>query len=124
MQNMPLHAAAAGKHADIVKLLIDHGASVNARQHGGWTALHAAAQNGDVAMAAILIAAGARCLRPAPRTISARWISRSPRASSRWSSFWKRTGRSCRVDESEQIISSCTRRRSHGIWSRFDPRSH
>ncbi|MBS1877582.1 MAG: ankyrin repeat domain-containing protein [Acidobacteria bacterium] len=59
MQNMPLHAAAAGRHAEIVRLLLERGAWVNARQHGGWTALHAAAQNGDVALANLLIAAGA-----------------------------------------------------------------
>jgi ankyrin repeat protein len=59
MQNLPLHAAAAGRHAAIVALLIEHGAPVDARQHGGWTALHAAAQNGDLAMAEILISAGA-----------------------------------------------------------------
>jgi ankyrin repeat protein len=59
MQNLPLHAAAAGRHAALVKLLIEHGSPADARQHGGWTALHAAAQNGDIAMAEILIAAGA-----------------------------------------------------------------
>jgi ankyrin repeat protein len=32
---------------------------VNARQHGGWAPIHAAAQNGDVEMAEALIAAGA-----------------------------------------------------------------
>jgi ankyrin repeat protein len=32
---------------------------VNARQHGGWTPLHAAAQNGDVEMARELVASGA-----------------------------------------------------------------
>ncbi len=58
MQNMPLHAAAAGRHADIVRLLLERGAWVNARQHGGWTALHATAQNGDIALAELLIAAG------------------------------------------------------------------
>jgi ankyrin repeat protein len=59
MQNLPLHAAAAGRHAVLVKLLIEHGSPVSARQHGGWTALHAAAQNGDLAMAEILVSAGA-----------------------------------------------------------------
>jgi ankyrin repeat protein len=59
MENLPLHAAAAGRHADLVKLLIEHGSPVGARQHGGWTALHAAAQNGDLAMAEILVSAGA-----------------------------------------------------------------
>ncbi len=59
MQNAPIHAAAAGRHAGLVKLLIDHGASANARQHGGWTPLHAAAQNGDLEMARTLVAGGA-----------------------------------------------------------------
>jgi ankyrin repeat protein len=59
MENLPLHAAAAGRHAAMVKLLIEHGSPVGARQNGGWTALHAAAQNGDVAMAEILVSAGA-----------------------------------------------------------------
>jgi uncharacterized protein len=62
MQNTPLHAAAAGKHAVVVKLLIDNGANVNARQHGGWTAMHAAAQTGDIEMAQALVAAGADVL--------------------------------------------------------------
>lgn len=59
MQNLPLHAAAAGRHAAIVALLIERGSPVDGRQHGGWTALHAAAQNGDLAMAEILVSAGA-----------------------------------------------------------------
>jgi uncharacterized protein len=59
MQNLPLHAAAAGRHAGLAKILIDHGAPVDARQHGGWTALHAAAQNGDLELAGILVSAGA-----------------------------------------------------------------
>jgi uncharacterized protein len=59
MHNTPLHAAAAGRHAAIVKLLLDHGAAANASQHGGWTPLHAAAQHGDVEMAKLLVDAGA-----------------------------------------------------------------
>jgi ankyrin repeat protein len=59
MQNMPLHAAAAGRKIDVVRLLLEKGAPVNAQQHGGWTALHAAAQNGDTEMAEVLIGAGA-----------------------------------------------------------------
>ncbi len=59
MQNMPLHAGVASRNAEVVKLLIDFGAPVNARQHGGWTALHAAAQNGDTAIAEMLLQNGA-----------------------------------------------------------------
>lgn len=55
----PIHSAAAGRHLDIVKLLLDNGACINARQHGGWTALHAAAMNGDQAMLDALLDAGA-----------------------------------------------------------------
>ena len=55
----PIHSAAAGRHLDIVKLLLDQGACVNARQHGGWTALHAAAMLGDEAMVDVLLKAGA-----------------------------------------------------------------
>lgn len=59
MQNMPLHAAVAGRHPEIARLLLERGAWVNARQHGGWTALHSAAQSGDTQLAELLIAAGA-----------------------------------------------------------------
>ncbi len=55
----PLHSAAAGQSAEIVALLLDHGATPDARQHGGWTALHAAAMNGDVQMARALLKHGA-----------------------------------------------------------------
>jgi ankyrin repeat protein len=58
-QNMPLHAAAAGRNGEAVRILLEHGAEVNARQEGGWTALHAASQNGDVEMVRLLIAGGA-----------------------------------------------------------------
>jgi ankyrin repeat protein len=59
MNNHPLHAAAAGKHLDIVNGLLAAGADVNATQAAGWTALHASAQNGDLEMAKALLAAGA-----------------------------------------------------------------
>lgn len=59
MRNTPLHAATAGRQAAVAKLLIDHGADVNARQHGGWTPLHSAAQNGDTALADLLLSNGA-----------------------------------------------------------------
>jgi ankyrin repeat protein len=59
MQNTPLHAAAAGRNRDAVRVLLEHGVEVNARQHSGWTALHAASQNGDVEMVRLLIACGA-----------------------------------------------------------------
>jgi uncharacterized protein len=59
LQNQPIHAAAAGRHSAIVRLLIEHGSSPDARQHGGWAPLHAAAQVGDLETARALIEAGA-----------------------------------------------------------------
>lgn len=55
----PLHAAAAGRHVEIVRLLLARGADPNARQEDGFTALHSAAQNGDILIVEMLIAAGA-----------------------------------------------------------------
>ncbi len=59
MQNVPLHAAVAGRKLQLVKLLLAQGANVNATQTGGWTALHGAAQNGDLDIVEALIAKGA-----------------------------------------------------------------
>ena len=59
LRNMALHAAAAGRAQAVAKLLLDAGANVNARQHGGWTPLHSVAQNGDVEFARVLTEAGA-----------------------------------------------------------------
>jgi len=60
MRVMPLHSAAAGRHLDVVRLLLANGADVNAEQQGGFTALHAAAQNGQVEMIQLLLANGAK----------------------------------------------------------------
>jgi ankyrin repeat protein len=55
----PLHSAAAGSHAEIVKLLLEHGADPNAAQDGGFTPLHSAAQNDDRDSVEALLEAGA-----------------------------------------------------------------
>jgi uncharacterized protein len=55
----PLHSAAAGRHQNIMKLLLENGADPNARQQGGFTPLHSAAQNGDVEMLKLLLKFGA-----------------------------------------------------------------
>jgi uncharacterized protein len=39
-----------------VHLLLERGADANAIEHGGWTALHAAAQNGNREMVELLLA--------------------------------------------------------------------
>ncbi len=59
MKNTPLHAAAAGRSVNVMRLLLENGADVNALQQGGWTALHSAAQTGDREMAEVLLTAGA-----------------------------------------------------------------
>jgi ankyrin repeat protein len=55
----PLHSAAAGKHTDVAILLLERDAEVDAVQNGGWTALHAAAASGNLALCRALIARGA-----------------------------------------------------------------
>ncbi len=55
----PLHSAVAARHRDMTGLLLAHGASPNAVQHGGWTPLHAAAQAGDEAIVDMLLLRGA-----------------------------------------------------------------
>ena len=55
MQVMPLHSAARARNLEAARLLLEHGATPNARQHGGWLPIHAAAQNGDRAMVELLL---------------------------------------------------------------------
>ncbi|MFQ6013227.1 MAG: ankyrin repeat domain-containing protein [Thermoplasmata archaeon] len=57
--NQPLQAAAAGRQAETVAILLQVGADVDAPSEGGFTALHVAAANGDMEMARMLLEAGA-----------------------------------------------------------------
>lgn len=59
LANQPLHAAVAGNDTDTCRWLLDHGAPVDERQHGGFTPLHGAAQNGNEAVATLLLQRGA-----------------------------------------------------------------
>ncbi|HZE68251.1 MAG TPA: ankyrin repeat domain-containing protein [Pyrinomonadaceae bacterium] len=60
MKVTPLHSAAASRQSDIARLLIEHGADVNARQvESGFTPLHEAAANGDMEFARLLLEHGA-----------------------------------------------------------------
>jgi len=58
-QVTPLHSAAAADNSRLCRLLIDHGANVNARQQGGFTPLHSAAQNGNLKMMQLFLSRGA-----------------------------------------------------------------
>ena len=57
--NQPLHAAAAGRHIEVCRVLLAAGADVDATQHGGYTPLHEAAQHGDAEMTELFLSAGA-----------------------------------------------------------------
>lgn len=59
MKVQPLHSAVAGHHFDIVKLLVEAGAPVNARQQEGWTPLQGAVHSKDLEMVRYLLAHGA-----------------------------------------------------------------
>jgi len=55
----PIQSAAAAGHAKIAKMLLEHRADPNVREQGGYTPLHAAAQNGDEGMIRTLLYGGA-----------------------------------------------------------------
>jgi ankyrin repeat protein len=59
LANMPLHAAAAGGRIEACRLLLRHGADPNAKQHGGFTPLMAAAFHNSRELAEMLIARNA-----------------------------------------------------------------
>lgn len=55
----PLHAAAAARDRETMRLLLERGADANAKQQGDFTPLHGAASRGDVEMAKLLLEHGA-----------------------------------------------------------------
>ena len=59
MKVTPLASAAAAKQTEIARLLIAHGANVNARAASGHIPLHEAAGNGNLEMVKLLIENGA-----------------------------------------------------------------
>lgn len=57
---MALHFAAEADHADIVRILLDKGANVHARDsHLDWMPLHHAANYGNTGVVRVLLARGA-----------------------------------------------------------------
>ena len=59
MTGTALHSAVSRLQSDVVRILLDAGANPNVRQSAGWTPLHAAAMNGDLASVELLLASGA-----------------------------------------------------------------
>lgn len=59
MTGTALHAAASGRHPEVIVLLLGAGGAPDTRQSGGWTPLHAAAMNGDERSTRLLLEAGA-----------------------------------------------------------------
>jgi ankyrin repeat protein len=59
LDNHPLHAALAGRSAEVARALLDAGADPNSAEHGGYTPLHQAAENGEVAVIRLLLERGA-----------------------------------------------------------------
>ena len=59
MKVQPLHAAAAGRSFETVKMLVDAGAPVNGKQEKGWTPLHEAVRQDNTEMTKYLVAHGA-----------------------------------------------------------------
>ena len=55
----PLHAAAEGGHTEICRLLLEHGAKINARDSKRNTALHLACRNNHVSLVELLRDKGA-----------------------------------------------------------------
>lgn len=59
MRVTPLHSAVSARCTEVVRLLLERGASPDAQQHLGWTALMSAAMLGDEELASLLLAHGA-----------------------------------------------------------------
>ena len=59
LDNHPLHAALAGRSAEVTRALLDAGADPNSAEHGGYTPLHQAAENGALAVIRLLLERGA-----------------------------------------------------------------
>jgi ankyrin repeat protein len=59
MTGTAMHSAVSRLQSDVVRILLEAGANPNVRQSAGWTPLHAAAMNGDLASIELLLASGA-----------------------------------------------------------------
>jgi uncharacterized protein len=76
MHVRPIHSAAAARRLEIVRLLLEEGADVRARQAAGWALLHHAAQQGDRKFVDLLLEHGADVTAMNDRSQSAADIAR------------------------------------------------
>ncbi len=76
--NSPLHAAVYQNRADVVRLLIERGANINATDNGSWAPLHLAAANGYVETARMLLDAGAHAKARTGDVGGAKWANKTP----------------------------------------------
>ena len=59
LKRTPLYYAAMGGHLEVIQLLLDHGADVNAQKEDRWTALHLGVLFGHVQVVEVLLKRGA-----------------------------------------------------------------
>ena len=59
MRIQPLHAGVASGSVDVVRLLVEAGAPVNAKQQGGWAPLHEAVNRNNAELVRLLLRHGA-----------------------------------------------------------------
>jgi len=68
MKVRPIHASVAFKDKEvackIANMLLENGADVTAKQHGGWTPLHEAANSGSAKLVSLLLTNGANPAEP------------------------------------------------------------
>ena len=70
----PIHQATQSGHTDFVRLLLEHRASVDAREEDGWTPLMMAAQNGHLEICDLLLRRGANVDAEEKDQATALWL--------------------------------------------------